>query len=97
MRLFVHETHFSYRSPCTGHADRSSPGWLFHGCHGDDRFTVFALTAHSNVDAMFEQCRQWNPVFAVMVEEEAGEELDRRCRTADLDTQVLVGVKALEA
>jgi len=62
-----------------------------------DRFTVFALTAHSNVDAMFEQCRQWNPVFAVMVEEEAGEELDRRCRTADLDTQVLVGVKALEA
>jgi 1-deoxy-D-xylulose-5-phosphate reductoisomerase len=61
-----------------------------------DRFSVFALTAHSNVDAMFQQCRQWNPAFAVMVQDEAGAQLDRLCRTVELDTQVLTGTGALE-
>ena len=62
-----------------------------------DRFSVYALTADSNVDAMFEQCRQWNPAFAVMVQDTAGEELDRRIQDADLDTRVLTGTQALES
>ena len=62
-----------------------------------DRFSIYALTACSNVDALFDQCRQWNPAFAVMVQESAGEALDRRIKDADLDTRVLTGTQALEA
>ena len=62
-----------------------------------DRYSVYALTAYSNVDALFDQCRQWNPTFAVMVQESAGEVLDRRIKDADLDTRVLTGTQALEA
>ena len=62
-----------------------------------DRYSVYALTAYSNVDALFDQCRQWNPTFAVMVQEAAGEVLDRRIKDADLDTRVLTGTQALEA
>ncbi len=61
-----------------------------------DRYSVYALTANSNVDALFDQCREWNPAFAVMVQDNAGEELDRRIREADLDTRVLTGTQALE-
>ena len=61
-----------------------------------DRFSVYALTANSNVDAIFAQCRRWNPAFAVMVQDTAGEALDRRIQDADLDTRVLTGTQALE-
>lgn len=61
----------------------------------DDRFSIFALTANTNATALLEQCRQWNPKFAVMVEESACEELERQIRDAEVDTQVLFGQDSL--
>lgn len=61
----------------------------------DDRFSIFALTANTNATALLEQCRQWNPTFAVMVEESACEELERQIRDAEVDTQVLFGRDSL--
>jgi 1-deoxy-D-xylulose-5-phosphate reductoisomerase len=62
-----------------------------------DRFSVFALTANSNVDALFEQCRVWTPQIAVMVDDAAAEVLNERCRKADLGIEVLSGREALAA
>ena len=60
-----------------------------------ERFSVFALSANSNVDGLFAQCQTWNPPYAVMVEECAASKLEVRCKAAGLDTQVLAGAEAL--
>jgi len=64
------------------------------GRHGA-RYRVYALSANRNVDGLFDQCRQWNPRYAVMVEEDAAAQLDTRCRAAGLDVEVLAGAEAL--
>ena len=55
---------------------------------------VAALTAHSSVDRMEAQVRQFHPGFVVMTSEEAAKDL--RVRLADTDTKVLAGFHALE-
>ena len=42
------------------------------------RYSVYGLTAHANVDKMLEQCLAFEPKVAVMVDERAGEELQQR-------------------
>lgn len=60
-----------------------------------EQFEVFALTARNNVEKMFEQCKAWRPPKAVMVDEAAAAELERRCRTEVPETTVLAGPGAL--
>ena len=59
-------------------------------------YEVFALTANTNVDGLLAQCREWNPAFAVIVDDTRAEELESGCRDAGLDTRVLCGTDALE-
>ena len=61
-----------------------------------ERFQVFALTAYRQVDLLFKQCVQFQPKFAVLLDELAVVELRRRVREAGLTTEVLSGVDALE-
>ncbi|MEQ1556113.1 MAG: 1-deoxy-D-xylulose-5-phosphate reductoisomerase, partial [Gallionella sp.] len=61
-----------------------------------ERFQVFALTAYRQVDLLFKQCVQFQPKFAVLLDELAVAELRRRVREAGLTTEVLSGVDALE-
>ncbi len=61
----------------------------------DGRFSVFALTANTNVDALFEQVHEWRPEYAVMVDENAAARLEQRCREAGLAVTVLAGTAAL--
>jgi len=58
-------------------------------------FQVFALTASTSVDALFAQCQQFHPVFAVMADADSGRALQQRCASADLTVQVLWGAKAI--
>jgi len=60
-----------------------------------DRFEVFALTASTQVDKMFEQCVAHRPRVAVMANETAGRELAHRIRERDLRIEVLAGPKAI--
>lgn len=60
-----------------------------------DRFAVFALTAHSNVERLFGQCQQFQPQVAVMVDKTAAAELGQRLRRAGSKTEVLSGAGAL--
>ena len=60
-----------------------------------DRFSVFALTAHRNVDRLYEQCFQFHPQYAVMVDDNAALKLSQKIKAAKLQTEVLAGKKAL--
>ena len=60
-----------------------------------DLFQVFALTAATRVDALFEQCVQYKPRFAVMADADSGRVLKERCAAAGLAVEVLWGAKAI--
>lgn len=60
-----------------------------------ERYQVFALTAHSQLDKLLEQCQQFRPRYAVLTEPQAAEAFVKLARAADLDVEVLAGVDAL--
>jgi 1-deoxy-D-xylulose-5-phosphate reductoisomerase len=59
------------------------------------RFEVFALTAHSRLDNLFEQCVQWRPRYAVLPDVPRADELRRRLKEHGVPTEVLAGAQAL--
>ena len=59
------------------------------------RYQVFALCAHTQIDKLFEQIREFTPQFAVVRDTALAAELGSRCRNAGLNTQVRHGVEAL--
>ncbi len=61
-----------------------------------DRFEVVALTGHSRIDSLFEQCLRHRPRYAVVGYEKDVAGLAGRLRGAGLPTAVLVGPQALE-
>lgn len=61
-----------------------------------DRFQVVALTANNSTEQMLEQCRRFQPRYAVMLNAASGEKLQTEIRTAGLATEVLWGVESLE-
>jgi len=60
-----------------------------------DRYGVFALTAHSNVEAMLQQCVQYRPRYAVMQHEESAQQLRQRVQAEQLGIEVLAGMEGL--
>jgi 1-deoxy-D-xylulose-5-phosphate reductoisomerase len=61
-----------------------------------EKFRAVAFTANTQVARMLEQCRAHRPRYAVMVSEQAAEELARSLKQEGLDTEVLSGVEGLE-
>lgn len=61
-----------------------------------DRFRVIALTANDRDEILFEQCRKFHPHFAVMMDADAAQRLQRNISAAGLATQVLQGLEAVE-
>ncbi|MEI7841957.1 MAG: 1-deoxy-D-xylulose-5-phosphate reductoisomerase [Gallionellaceae bacterium] len=61
-----------------------------------ERYQVFALTAAQQDELMFEQCRQFNPKFAVMMDEAAARRLAQKIKSAGLETETRCGIEALE-
>jgi len=58
-----------------------------------DRFSLYALTANRNHQQMRQLCRQFEPRYVVMSDDESGQRLGEEI--ADLSTEVLVGESAL--
>jgi len=56
-----------------------------------DRFQVVALTANQDVNRMLEQCREFQPRYAVMANESASQELQQAIHNAGLQCEVLSG------
>jgi 1-deoxy-D-xylulose-5-phosphate reductoisomerase len=60
-----------------------------------ERFSVFALTASSQVEVMLEQCRRFSPRYAVMSQPTAAHNLSQRIQAEGLPVEVLSGEQAL--
>jgi 1-deoxy-D-xylulose-5-phosphate reductoisomerase len=58
-------------------------------------FNVIALTAHYNIDLLFQQCVRFNPNYAVVGSENLCQDLQQRLRAESLKTEVLFGREAL--
>jgi 1-deoxy-D-xylulose-5-phosphate reductoisomerase len=61
-----------------------------------DKFEIIALTANRQVDLLFQQCLQFKPLYAVLLDDAAVTPLRSLVKDAGLKTQVLHGVDALE-
>src|SRR5258706_3150888 len=61
-----------------------------------DRFQVIALSANSQVEQLFNQCVEFRPRYAALASPERAEELHRKIQSANLKTEVLAGIDALE-
>jgi 1-deoxy-D-xylulose-5-phosphate reductoisomerase len=62
-----------------------------------DRFEVFAIAAHRNIEKLKQQCVEFSPRFAVVVDTAAAQSLKDELRSIDSRTEVLAGATALEA
>jgi len=60
------------------------------------KYRVYAITANHSVDTLFEQCQQFEPLIAVMLDESSAEKLAVKIKTVGLSTQVLSGAAALQ-
>ncbi|MBV1915375.1 MAG: 1-deoxy-D-xylulose-5-phosphate reductoisomerase [Pseudomonadales bacterium] len=60
-----------------------------------DRYSVFALTANSQVELLLQQIQAYNPRYAVMASEESAEQLRSNTRQLGLETEILAGVEGL--
>ena len=61
-----------------------------------EKYRAVALTAHRNVEQLFQQCLQHKPDYAVMVLQENAKELKQKLQQANCKTEVLSGSQALE-
>ncbi len=61
-----------------------------------DRFRVVGLTAHRQVDRLFEQCLEHRPRLAAMLDPAAAAELDTRLRAAGVECEVSSGAAGLD-
>ena len=61
-----------------------------------ERFEIVALCAHSQHQRLLEQCVQFRPSYAVLVNPESAAKLTRAIKQMGLKTEVLVGTEALE-
>jgi 1-deoxy-D-xylulose-5-phosphate reductoisomerase len=61
-----------------------------------DRFEVFALSAHTNVDEMLAQCLQYKPQVVVMADPLAGQALALKLKENSISVQVNTAQGAME-
>ncbi|MDD4911937.1 MAG: 1-deoxy-D-xylulose-5-phosphate reductoisomerase [Sideroxydans sp.] len=61
-----------------------------------DKYSITALTANQQDDLLFEQCQQFQPRYAVLLDEAASERLKKNLQNAGSSTEVLCGTAALE-
>jgi 1-deoxy-D-xylulose-5-phosphate reductoisomerase len=59
------------------------------------RFRVVALTGNTQVERLYEQCQQFQPELAAMMDERAAEELERKLRAAGSGVRVVAGIPGL--
>lgn len=60
-----------------------------------EHFSVVALAAGNNVNKMRELCQRWQPVYAVMANQKAADELFAQLQSLNLKTTVLFGQDAM--
>jgi len=59
------------------------------------QYRIIALTANKQTDRLVEQCLEFKPEYAVMVDEEAAHRLEQLLKQHGLQTEVLQGANSL--
>ena len=60
-----------------------------------EKFRMFALAGHRQVDKLAAQCKQFHPEYAVVGDVGHAAELEKKLKQEGIDTQVLYGAQAL--
>lgn len=60
-----------------------------------EKFRVFALAGHRQVDKLVAQCKQFRPEYAVVGDADHAAELEKKLKQEGISTQVLYGSRAL--
>ena len=60
-----------------------------------EKFRMFALAGHRQVDKLAAQCKQFHPEYAVVGDAGHAAELEKKLKQEGIDTQVLYGAQAL--
>lgn len=60
-----------------------------------EKFRVFALAGHRQVDKLVAQCKQFRPEYAVVGDADHAAELEKKLKQEGINTQVLYGAQAL--
>ena len=60
-----------------------------------EKFRVFALAGHRQVDKLAAQCKQFRPEYAVVIDVGHAAELEKKLKQEGISTQVLYGSQAL--
>lgn len=60
------------------------------------RYRVVALTANRDAERLFEQCMQFRPDFAVLIDEDSAKRFSELVKDSDLKTRLLTGPESLE-
>ena len=63
--------------------------------HNRDRYSIFALTANTQIERLAKQCREFRPRYAVILSEDLVPQLKERLKAYACDTEILVGPQAL--
>jgi len=61
-----------------------------------DKYEIVALTANRNIDLLVEQCKTWQPKYAVIADHDLAESLMTTLTSRGIDTEVLSGAEGLE-
>lgn len=61
-----------------------------------ERYTVIALTANRSDERLYQQCIEFSPQYAVLLDEAAAQRLQQKLAAAGSATEVLCGVESLE-
>lgn len=60
-----------------------------------DRYQIFALTANGQVEKLLQQCKQFSPRYAVLLDQNKAEQLALQLQAEGLNTTVLAGTEGL--
>lgn len=61
-----------------------------------ERFEVFALSGHTQLERLLQQCLQFRPRYVVVLDDDSASTLAARLKAADSTCEVLVGIDAME-
>lgn len=61
-----------------------------------EKYKVIALTANQADEKLYQQCIEFKPQYAVLVNEDAAQRLKQKLSSADVSIEVLSGVESLE-
>ena len=60
------------------------------------QYRVYALSANKNIDLLYKQCLRYQPVYAVVIDEEAALRMAALLAQSDIETRLLGGKSALK-